>query len=85
MHLLLDRHRRVEALLQQLGQAVAAVELALGRLVELRTEGGEGLEVAELGQVDLERSRDLLHGLDLGGATDALTELPTLMAGRTPE
>ena len=69
-HLLLDRHRRVEALLQQLGEAVAAVELGLGHLVELGAEGGEGLELAELGEVELEGAGDRLHGLDLGGAAD---------------
>ena len=61
--------RRVERLLEQLGQAVAPVELGLRHLVELGAEGGEGLELAELGQVALERAHRRLHGLDLGGAT----------------
>ena len=58
-HLLLDRHRRLRRLLEELGQAVAAVELCLGHLVELRAERGEGLELAELRQIDLERPGDL--------------------------
>ena len=52
-HLLLDRYGGVLRLLEQLGQAVAPVELGLGDLVELRAEGGERLELAELGQVEL--------------------------------
>ena len=67
-HLLLHRHRRVEPLLEQLGEPVAPVELGLGHLVELGAEGGERLELAELGQVELEGARHRLHGLDLGGA-----------------
>ena len=55
--LLFDRQRDVQALLQQLRQAIAAVELGLGRLVELGAEGGERLELPELRQVDLERAR----------------------------
>src|SRR5487761_2593170 len=39
--LLLDGHRGVEALLQDLGEAISAVELGLGRLVELGAEGRE--------------------------------------------
>ena len=58
----------VEALLEQLGEPVAAVELGLGHLVELGAEGGERLELAELGQVELEGARHRLHGLDLGRA-----------------
>ena len=70
-HLLLDRHRRVERLLQQLDQAVAALELRLRHRVELGTERGERLELTELREVELQRSGDRLHRLDLRGATDA--------------
>ena len=66
--LLLDRQRAVERLLEQLDEAVAPVELGLRHLVELGAEAGEGLELAELRQVALERAHGLLHGLDLGGA-----------------
>jgi len=59
--------------------------LLLGRLVELGTEGGEGLEVAELGEVNLERSRDGRMALTWAAPPTRDTELPTLMAGRTPE
>src|SRR5207247_10673783 len=61
--LLLDGHRLALALLQQLGEAGAAIELRLGDLVELGAEAREGLELAELREVDLERARHRLHGL----------------------
>src|SRR6266511_1807472 len=69
-HLQLDRHRRVQRLLQQLGQAVPPIELRLRHAVELRTERRERLEVTELGQVDLERPGHGLHRLDLRVAPD---------------
>ena len=74
--LLLDGHRLVVALLQQLDQSVAAVELGLGGLVELGAERRERLEVAELGEVDLQRADDRLHGLHLGRAADARDRVP---------
>jgi len=83
--LLFDRHRRIEALLEQLGEAIAPVELTLGRLVQLRTEGREGLEVAELGEVDLERPATERMALIWAAPPTRDTELPTSIAGRTPE
>ena len=55
-HLLLDRDRRVLRLLEQLGQAVAAVELGLRDLVQLGAERRERLQLAELRQVELQRA-----------------------------
>src|SRR6185436_6099392 len=69
--LLLDRHRRILRLLEQLGQARAAVEQALGRGVEVGAELGEGGHFAILGQLQLDRSGDLLHRLGLRGRADA--------------
>ena len=84
--LLLDGHRAVERLLEQLDQAVAALELGLGDRVELGAERGERLELAELGEVELQRAGHALHRLDLRRATDAAdTEMPTSTAGRTPD
>src|SRR3546814_3922567 len=45
--LLLDRHRAVERLLEQLDEPVAAVEGGLGDLVELGADGGERLRSEE--------------------------------------
>jgi len=69
--LLLYRNGNVQPLLQQLGEAVAAVELRLRGLVEFGAEGGESLELAELGQVDLECANDRLHGLYLRCAANS--------------
>ncbi len=65
--LLLDRHWRVETLLQELGEAVTPLELGLRHSIEIGTEGGERLELTELLEVGLECSHRVLHGLHLGG------------------
>ena len=84
-HLLLDRQRRELRLLEELGEAGAAVEEALGGGVEVRAELGEGGHLAVLGELALDRAGDLLHRLDLGGGADAAdTEMPTFTAGRMP-
>ena len=69
--LVLDAHRAVQPLLEQLHQAIPASELGGRDRVELRTEGCERLEIAELGQVDLERSGHALHRLGLSCRPDA--------------
>ena len=69
--LLFERQRRKLALLQQFGQARAAVQQLLGRGVEVRTELGEGRHFAILGQLQLDRARNLLHRLGLRGRADA--------------
>ncbi len=66
-----DGDGAVLALLEDLHGAATAVDLGLRRLVELRSELGERLELAELGQVQAHRPGDLLHGLGLGRATHA--------------
>ena len=62
----------------------APLQLVPRRLVEVGGEQGERLQGPELGQVDAQGAGDLAHGLDLGAAADPETEVPTLMAGRTP-
>ena len=69
--LLLDRHRLVQALLQQLDEPLAPLELRLRHRVELGTERRERLELTELREVELQRSRHRLHRLDLRGAADS--------------
>ena len=56
--LLLDGHRAVQRLLEQLDQAIAALELGLGDRVEFGTERGERFELTELGEIELERAAD---------------------------
>ena len=70
-HLLLDRHRRVQRLLQQLDEACTPLELRLRHRVELGTERRERFELAELREVELQRSGDRLHRLDLRGTADS--------------
>src|SRR5438270_907531 len=50
--LLADRERRRRRLLEQLDHAAAARELLLAGLVQVGAEGGEGLQLAVLGEVD---------------------------------
>ena len=68
-NLILNGQGVVQPLLEELGQSIAAIELGLGNLVELRAEGRERLQLSELRQVDLQRAGDGTHRLDLGGAT----------------
>lgn len=42
----------------------------LGGSIEIRTELSEGSDFSVLGKLELERTGDLLHGLDLGGGAD---------------
>jgi len=70
-HLLLDGHRLGLRLLEQLDQPCAALQLRLGRGVQVRSEGGEGFQFPVLRQVQAETSCHLFHRLDLRRATDA--------------
>jgi hypothetical protein len=63
--LTLDGLRLVLRLLEDLDDAGSAGELLLRRLVELGAELGEGLEGAELRQVEPEPAGDVLHRLYL--------------------
>src|SRR5690606_31974633 len=69
--LLFHGNRVVLRLLEEFDDAAAEVELGLGTGVEIGAELGEGGELAELGQLTLNLTGDLLHGLDLRGGTDA--------------
>ena len=68
--LLLDGHGHVLLLLEELGELLASVEELLGGGVQVRTELGEGGDLTILGELELEGTGQLLHGLDLGGGTD---------------
>ena len=58
--------------------------LRLGLGVEVGAELRERRQFAELREVALELAGDLFHRLDLRGGTDARTDRPTEIAGRTP-
>ena len=69
-NLLLSDHGHVLLLLKELGELLTSVEEMLGGSVEIGTELGECSDFSVLGQLELERTSDLLHGLDLGSGTD---------------
>ena len=69
--LFFDRHRLVLRLFQNFGQAPASFELRLGRLVEVGTKLRKRRKLAKLCKVDTQRTRDLLHRLDLCRTADA--------------
>ena len=75
-------HRAADALLQQFGHAIAAIEPRLRGGVEVGAQLGEGFELAERGQVEPQAAGQLLHRRDLCGPADAETEMPTFIAGR---
>jgi hypothetical protein len=69
-HLLGGGHGHELVLLEELGELLATVELLLGGNIEIGSKLGEGGDLTVLGKLELERTGNLLHGLDLGGGTD---------------
>ena len=82
--LLLDRHRLVLPLLEHFDRARAAIELPLRRGVEVRRERGERFELAVLREVEAETAGDRLIALICAEPPTRDTEIPALIAGRTP-
>ena len=70
-HLHFDRHRVMLRLLEELDDALAAIDLGLRRRVELRAELGERRQLAELREVALELAGDLFHRPELRRRPDA--------------
>ncbi len=81
----LHRVRLVLGLLEQLDQAGTARQLGLGCRVEVGAEGREGLELAELRQVQTQLPATFFIAFGCAAPPTRDTEMPTLMAGRTPE
>lgn len=67
---LVDGVGAVLLLLQELSQTLTTVEGLLGGGIQIGTELGEGGDLTVLGQEKLQRTGDLLHGLELGSGTD---------------
>lgn len=67
---LVDGHGGVLLLLEELSQTLTTVEGLLGGSIQIGTELGEGGNLTVLSQEELERTSDLLHGLELGSGTD---------------
>ena len=83
--LLLDGHGVEAALVEHLDHALAARQRPLGDLVEVGAELRERLQLAVLGQVELQAAGDLRMALICALPPTRLTEMPMLMAGRIPE
>src|SRR5690606_15038746 len=69
-NLLFRLQRRELRLLQEFGQARTAVQKALRCSVKVGTELCEGSHFTILGELALDRTGNLLHGLDLGRGTN---------------
>ena len=68
--LLLDGHGHVLLLLEELGELLSSVEELLGGSIKIGTELGEGGDLTILGELELEGTGELFHGLNLGGGAD---------------
>jgi len=66
-----DIHWLVLVLLEELSESSTSGKLLLGGGVHVGTELGEGGDLSELGEIELHGTRNLLHGLHLGGGTDS--------------
>lgn len=62
---LLDSHRVILLLLQELGQTLTTSKSLLSGSIQVRTELSEGSNFTVLSQEELEGTSDLLHGLEL--------------------
>jgi len=69
-NLLRGGHGDELVLLEELGELFSSVELLLSSGIKIGTELGEGSDFSVLGKLELERTSDLLHGLNLGGGSD---------------
>jgi len=65
-YLLGSGHWHELVLLEELGELLTTVELLLGGDVEIGTELSERSDLTVLRELELERTGDLFHGLDLG-------------------
>ena len=87
-HLLENGERVILGLLQHFHEALAEIELEPAwRLIEVAAELGEGLQFAELCQVEAQGSVPDTFFIALTWALPPTrdTEIPAFMAGRTPE
>mmetsp|Transcript_8630 Transcript_8630/g.10112 ORF Transcript_8630/g.10112 Transcript_8630/m.10112 type:complete len:544 (-) Transcript_8630:157-1788(-) len=68
--LLLDGHGHVLLLLEDLDELLTSSELLLGGGIKVGAELGESGDLTVLGELELQGTGDLLHGLNLGGGAD---------------
>src|SRR5699024_1997714 len=84
-NLLLYRPRLVNILFEQLYRALTTLQLPRGGGIQSRTELRKRFNAAVLGQIELHGTGQPFHRLDLRRSPTRDTEVPTTMAGRTPE
>lgn len=70
-NLLLSGHGNVLLLLEELSELLTSVEELLGGSIEIRTELGESGNLSVLSELELERTSNLSHGLDLCGGSNS--------------
>merc|ERR1719486_1496345 len=68
--LLSDRHWLVLILLQKFGKTLTTRKKLLSGGIHIGTELSEGSDFTVLGQIQLHGTRNLFHGLHLGGRSD---------------
>jgi hypothetical protein len=70
-NLLGDGHWAVLSLLEEFSESNTSVQELLSSGIHIGTELREGGDLTVLGKIELHRTGDLLHGLELGGGTDS--------------
>jgi hypothetical protein len=63
-------HRDELVLLEELGELLSSVELLLSSGIKIGTELSEGSDLTVLGELELQRTGNLFHGLNLSGGSD---------------
>ena len=85
-NLFLGRNRLVLRLVEERHHPLTASKGVPGRFVEVGAELSERLQLTVLRQIEAQPARDLFHRLRLALELPTReTEIPTLIAGRTPE
>jgi len=69
-NLLGSGHRDELVLLEELGELLSSVELLLSSGIKIGTELSEGSDLTVLGELELQRTGNLFHGLNLSGGSD---------------
>lgn len=70
-NLLFSGHGDVLLLLEELSELLTSVKELLGSGIEIRTELGESSNLSVLSELELERTGNLSHGLDLSGRSNS--------------
>ena len=68
--LVFDSHGHVLLLLKELGQFLTSIKELLGGSIQIGAELSESGDFTILGELELEGTSKLLHGLDLSGGAD---------------